>query len=108
MLETRDGGDYTPSFVADIAPSPESTAAQTDLMRRIRQMINDELTEKQRTVLIASAIRGTAPSEIAEQLGMKTNAVYKVLHDARARLKQRLLLEGLTVEELLQTFAEEG
>jgi RNA polymerase sigma-70 factor (ECF subfamily) len=106
MLETDDGGEYTPSFVADVAPGPESTAAQADLMRRIRQMINEELSDKQRTVLISTALRGAAPSAVAERLDMKTNAVYKVLHDARTRLKQRLLLDGLTVEDLLEMFGE--
>ena len=103
MLETEEG-EYTPYYVADSKPGPEATSAQADMMTRVQRLINEELTEKQRTVMVATAIKGISPAEIAAELGMKPNAVYKVLHDARSRLKSRLQLEGLSVGDVLSVF----
>ena len=103
MLETEEG-EYTPYYVADVKPGPEATSAQADMMDKVQHLIREELTEKQRTVMVATAIRGISPTEIAEELGMKPNAVYKVLHDARSRLKSRLQLEGLSVGDVLSVF----
>ncbi len=103
MMETEDG-DYTPRFVADSAPGPDVTAEQADMIARVRRLIREELTDKQRTVMIATAIEGATPADVARQLNMKTNAVYKVLHDARVRLRQRLTLEGLSTQEILAIF----
>jgi hypothetical protein len=39
---------------------------------------------------------------------MKTNrnALYKLLHDARLRLKQRLMAEGINPKEVMAVFAQ--
>ena len=103
MLET-DEGDYTPSFIADETPGPDARAEQADLVSKVRRIISEELTEKQRTALIAATIEGVPFATIAEEMQMKPNAVYKLLHDARLRLKQRLLLEGLAPAEILAVF----
>jgi hypothetical protein len=40
-------------------------------------------------------------------MGMNRNALYKLIHDARLRLKRRLEADGLTIQQLLATFARE-
>ena len=62
------------------------------------RIIASELTEKQRTVLLAE-IKGMAQEEIANQLGSSRNALYKLSHDARQRLKQGLEKAGFTAQE---------
>jgi len=42
--------------------------------------------------------------EVARKLGSNRNAVYKMLHDARRRLKTRLEEAGLSPSELLAMF----
>jgi RNA polymerase sigma-70 factor (ECF subfamily) len=42
--------------------------------------------------------------EVARQMGMERNALYKLLHDARLRLKKRMEREGLKPEEVLAAF----
>jgi len=37
-------------------------------------------------------------------MDMNPNAVYKLLHDARLRLKRRLEEEGLTASEVISVF----
>ena len=39
--------------------------------------------------------------EIARQLGSNRNALYKLTHDARKKLKERLEAAGFTAEDLI-------
>jgi RNA polymerase sigma-70 factor (ECF subfamily) len=43
--------------------------------------------------------------EIARHLGSNRNAVYKLTHDARKRLKQGLEMAGFGTEEIRAAFA---
>ena len=42
--------------------------------------------------------------EAAKRMKTNRNALYKLLHDARLRLKKRLALEDLTPQDLLTAF----
>ena len=105
LLETDDGV-MTPRFMADSASGPERTAVQADLIRRVQRIIAEELTEKQKTAIVATRIQGMPMSQVAEKMGVKQNALYKLLHDARLRLKKQLAAEGLSVEEVLAAFSD--
>jgi RNA polymerase sigma-70 factor (ECF subfamily) len=37
-------------------------------------------------------------------MGTNRNALYKLIHDARTKLKKQLLAQGLTPEEILASF----
>ena len=97
-------GDFTPSLAADPAPAPENSAERAETMAKVQGMIDEVLTKKQRTALVASAIEGLSTNELARQMGMKPNAIYKLLHDARLRLKKSLAQEGLTPNDILSVF----
>lgn len=103
ILETE-SGDYTPSFVADPAPRPEGATVRADMLRRVNHIIMHELTEKQRTALTASIIQEQPTAQVAKMMNMKPNAVYKLLHDARVRLKKQLKKEGLSASEVISVF----
>ena len=70
----------------------------------MHQIIDSQLTEKQRTALL-SEIKGMPQDEIARHLGSNRNAVYKLTHDARKKLKQGLEAAGFTAEDVLATIA---
>ncbi|MGH2865340.1 MAG: sigma factor-like helix-turn-helix DNA-binding protein, partial [Solirubrobacteraceae bacterium] len=53
-------------------------------------LIANELTTRQRDVLVALAINGVEPKELAAQLDCTPGALYKTLHDARRKLKRHL------------------
>jgi RNA polymerase sigma-70 factor (ECF subfamily) len=38
-------------------------------------------------------------------MGTNRNALYKLLHDARKRLKRRMVAEGLSPQEVLSAFS---
>jgi RNA polymerase sigma-70 factor (ECF subfamily) len=55
-------------------------------------------------VLIAE-LNGLPQAEIASQLGMERNAVYKLSHDARKRAKLHLETAGISAVDVLWVFA---
>ena len=76
------------------------------MLARIRRVIDEELTERQRRALIMLGMQGMPMEEAAKRLKTNRNALYKLLHDARLRLKQRLQTEGLDAQEVLTAFEE--
>lgn len=103
LVET-DSGDYTPQFTADPKPSPERVAERSEMLKRVEELIATSLTDKQRTALVSATINGQSAAEVAAEMDMKPNAVYKLLHDARLRLKRNLSDEGLSPEDVLSVF----
>jgi RNA polymerase sigma-70 factor (ECF subfamily) len=45
-------------------------------------------------------------SEVARRMGTNQNALYKLLHDARRKLKRRMEAMGLSPKEVLAVFDE--
>jgi len=60
--------------------------------------MDEELTEKQRTALQAVVMRGVPLEVVAERMNTNRNALYKLLHDARKRLKRRWLREQVSMK----------
>jgi RNA polymerase sigma-70 factor (ECF subfamily) len=90
-------------MMADPAPGPERLAEQASLAALVNKMLMEELTERQRRAMQAM-MRGLPLEEIARRMGTERNALYKLLHDARLKLKSRLEREGLTPGEALALF----
>jgi RNA polymerase sigma-70 factor (ECF subfamily) len=78
------------------ASSPASTAERDELLMAVREAIAVELTPHQRDVLVALAVNGVPIDVLAERLQTTRGALYKTLHDARAKLRARLAEKGLT------------
>jgi RNA polymerase sigma-70 factor (ECF subfamily) len=70
----------------------------------VKHLIEHELTDKQRRALVAVAIRDMPISEVARRMDTNRNALYKVIHDARMRLKRQLEVRGLDVDDVLKVF----
>lgn len=91
-------------LMADSQASPETSAERTDIMTRIRRILDEELTEKQRQALIFLGVQDLPMEEAARRMKTNRNALYKLLHDARLRLKHRLAAENLNAQEVLSAF----
>lgn len=91
-------------LMAGNAPDPELSAEQKDLLERIWKILHEELTEKQSQAILAIIAHGIPLDELAAKMHMERNALYKLLHDARIRLKKRLAEQGLTPSDILATF----
>jgi len=91
-------------IVSKSASSPEMSIEQKDILKRIERLMAQELTEKQRKALVAISIYGMPMEEVARRMNTSRNALYKLLHDARLRLKDRMKKEGLSPQEVLEIF----
>jgi RNA polymerase sigma-70 factor (ECF subfamily) len=94
------------SLLEDFSASPETSVERADMMTRIRRVIAEELTDRQREALLLLSVQDMPMDEAARKLKTNRNALYKLLHDARLRLKRRLTLEGLSAQEVLTAFEQ--
>ena len=89
-------------------PDPERHALQTEMMAAIRDGIERQLTLKQQQALRALVLEEVPLDEVARHWGSNRNAVYKLVHDARRKLKAHLMVRGFDVKEILDVFAVSG
>jgi RNA polymerase sigma-70 factor (ECF subfamily) len=94
------------SLIADHRPTPEAVTERADMLARVRRILEHELTPKQREALTLLGIQDVPLEEAAKRMKTNRNALYKLLHDARLRLKRRLAMEGLTPQEVLSAFEQ--
>jgi len=73
---------------------PEARAVDAALLDAVRDGIRETLTPRQREVLVALVLEGVPIDVLAERLGSSRNALYKVLHDARRRLRAHVAAAG--------------
>jgi RNA polymerase sigma-70 factor (ECF subfamily) len=70
--------------------SPHELTVARQTARVLAHLIANELTARQREVLIARVFDGVATDELANRLDTTNGAIYKTLHDARRKLKANL------------------
>ena len=88
----------------DDTTSPAQHAEQHAIVETLRRLIDEALTDKQWMAMTAE-LGGMPLEEIARRMGSNVNAVYKLLHDARKRLKHGLETAGYTAEDVRSAFA---
>jgi RNA polymerase sigma-70 factor (ECF subfamily) len=93
-------------LLADSQAGPEIVAERADLLARVRRVIEEELTERQRQALILLGVQNMPMEDAARKLKTNRNALYKLLHDARLRLRTRLALEDINPQEVLALFEQ--
>ena len=98
-----DYDDASALMPADPAAGPERAAEQANMAALVNRMLAEELTDRQRRAMMAM-MGGMPLEEIARRLGTERNALYKLLHDARLKLRRRLEREGLTPGEVMSLF----
>jgi RNA polymerase sigma-70 factor (ECF subfamily) len=83
------------AFASDDA-DPQAKAEQREQLGALQRAMHEVLTPHQREVLVALALNGVPIDVLGERLGTTRGALYKTLHDARAKLRRRLetTLEG--------------
>src|SRR4029453_14793269 len=96
--------ELVPALALDDTASPAQHAEQHALFETLRRLINEALTDKQWMAMTAE-LGGMPVEEIARRMGSNVNAVYKLLYDARKRLKHGLETAGYTAEDVRSAFA---
>jgi RNA polymerase sigma-70 factor (ECF subfamily) len=87
---------------------PHHLTLQRETLAVVRDAIEHHLSDRQRHALSAIFFEGVPPDELARHWGSNRNAVYKLLHDARRKLKARLEEAGFSVPETLAVFGGHG
>src|SRR5215213_5414272 len=85
--------------IGDHAPTAQQTVEDAELLRALARAIEASLTPHQRQVFGALALNSVPIDVLAERLGTTRGALYKTLHDARAKLRSALAEAGHYVDE---------
>jgi RNA polymerase sigma-70 factor (ECF subfamily) len=80
--------------LAHVGPGPDDDAESGALLEAVRDGIQTALTPKQRQVLVAVVLEGVPIDVLAERLDSNRNALYKLLYDARRRLRAHVAAAG--------------
>ena len=105
LLEPAGGAAWFPEPEA-LPGDPERTAGQAEAWAVIQAVIDHDLSVRQRQALKAVVADGVPLDELVRHWGSTRNAMYKLLHDARRKLKTRLEAVGLAPREVLALFSE--
>jgi len=103
LFARREATDRGP---ADTQLTPERLALQNMVLQELHRMVDEELTDRQREAMVAVILEGMPISEVARRMGTNQNALYKLLHDARRKLKRQMEAAGLSPKEVLAAFDE--
>jgi RNA polymerase sigma-70 factor (ECF subfamily) len=99
---TADGLRYETAAYA--APSPAEEAERKSILQKLQLLIETELTTKQ-SVALRGVLEGLPIEEVARRTESNRNAVYKLVHDARIRIRAGFESEGLNAGEIAAVFA---
>ncbi|MEM7233288.1 MAG: RNA polymerase sigma factor [Planctomycetota bacterium] len=86
------------------APSTEDVVSKHQLVQALHEAIEAELSDRQRVAILAE-LRGVPTIEVARQLDTNQNALYKLVHDGRKKLRRALGAAGFQ-PELIHEFVE--
>jgi RNA polymerase sigma-70 factor (ECF subfamily) len=88
--------------IAAVAASPTETAESNELVAALAAAMRAELSPRQRQVLVAVAIEGVPIDVLADRLGSTRGALYKMIHDARRKLRGHLAANGLRFDDKIR------
>jgi RNA polymerase sigma-70 factor (ECF subfamily) len=86
----------------------EIPSLQNEVGVTIREAIRTELTGRQQQVLKLIAFDEVPMDVVVELMRTNRNAIYKLLHDARLKIKRKLAALGYEVEEVYNLFRTEA
>lgn len=104
--ELREKGAFLRDEV-DCGPDPHESAARHSLITLLHRLIRSKLSPRQRDMLLAE-LNGMPHDEIAAQMRLTRNAIYKLGHDARRALRRALEAAGYGVEEVRNVLESQG
>jgi RNA polymerase sigma-70 factor (ECF subfamily) len=78
---------------------PAHEAEWRDLAAAVRRAVDTELTPRQREVFVALAVNGVPLDALVLSLGSSRNAIYKMMFDARRKLRAALAANGYLTDD---------
>ena len=84
--------------------NPDLESERRQVWEAIEFVINNELTDRQRQALVGVRVENVPIAEVARLLDTNANNIYKLLHDARLKLKRRLEALDLEPDYILKLY----
>jgi len=81
---------------------PAQEAEWRDLLAALRRAVDAELTPRQREVFVAIVLNDVPLDALVAELGSNRNAIYKMLFDARRKLRTALAANGYLGHDTLR------
>jgi len=107
LLASTDGRAW-PELIDGAIADPECHARRAEAWAVVRDVIERDLSERQRHALTALVLHEVPLDEVVRHWSSNRNAVYKLLHDARCRVKACLEARGFSPGELTALFGTPG
>ena len=81
---------------------PAQHAESAGVLAEVRRIVEAEFTAHQRRVFVAIVVDGIPLDALAAELGLQRNAIYKVIFDARRKIRRGLVAKGYLDEPGLE------
>lgn len=80
---------------------PDQITHESILVQKVMKIMEEQLTDKQKKVIQHLMIDQIPMTVVADMMDSNRNAIYKLVHDARLKLRKSLEAEGINSEEIL-------
>jgi RNA polymerase sigma-70 factor (ECF subfamily) len=81
---------------------PQQYVESAGILAEVRRVVEDELTAHQRRIFTAIVVDQIPLDALAARLGLRRNAIYKVIFDARRKIRRALAANGYLEEPGLE------
>ena len=78
---------------------PAAEAERRDMVGAVHRAVDEHLTARQRQVFVAIVVNGVPLDAVVIELGSTRGAIYKVMFDARRKLRAALAADGYLDDE---------
>lgn len=93
--------DHSGAMASSMA-GPDQQAHESMVLATVMEIMEKELTDKQKKAIDAIMVQQIPMTVVADAMGMSRNALYKLIHDARLKLKKKLMETGMDPDEMLR------
>jgi RNA polymerase sigma-70 factor (ECF subfamily) len=109
LNEVLEGGTSLEEIIAagpNHRGNPSLATERQFVWKAIVDVLENELTERQRQAIVTTQLNGVPMQEAARMLDTNTNNLYKLIHDARLKIKRKLTEKDLGSTYILELFGE--
>ena len=85
-------------------PDPQDEAERQEILSVLQEAVQSVLSERQRTAFLATNVDGVPIEVVAKLMDTNANALYKMVHDARKKLRAFLIEREFTFERVAPLF----
>ncbi|HKI45129.1 MAG TPA: sigma-70 family RNA polymerase sigma factor [Balneolales bacterium] len=100
-LKDEDGSYPALEIFPNNDMSPDQEAEIHMVTQELQHVINESLTDKQRMAITSVMLKGLPIDQVAELMETNRNNMYKLIHDARIKIKSEFEKKGISLEDFL-------